>query len=237
LRIWHNLWRTGIQTVSVKETLRSSQLFSNLPAGDIDRLALMALGRNIGKDELIFSEGDKAEGFYLLEEGKVKIFKLSPTGKEQILRIVAPGEIFGEAPVFTGTSYPAFARGLAEGRVIFFPADRFLAEIRANPELGIHMMGAMSHLLMRFASLIEQLTLRTVKARLAEYLLAAPADSDGGVWLDITKRELSLHLGAQPETLSRALSTLQADGILEMEGPNIRILDADQLELTAGGGQ
>jgi len=223
--------------VNIKETLRNSRLFSGLPAGDIEKLAIIALGRNVRKDELIFSEGEEAGGFYLLEEGKVKVYKLSPAGKEQILRIVTPGEIFGEAPVFSGGIYPAFARGLAQSRVIYFPADRFLAEIRGNPELGIHMLGAMSRQLRRFAGLVEQLTLRTMKARLAEYLLGAPADSTGGVWLDITKRELSLHLGAQPETLSRALGRLQSEGVLEIEGPNIRILDADQLERIAGGGQ
>lgn len=223
--------------MNIKETLRNSRLFSGLPAADIEKLAIIALGRNIRKDELIFSEGEEAGGFYLLEEGKVKINKLSPAGKEQILRIVAPGEIFGEAAVFSGSSYPAFARGLAHCRVVYFPGDRFLAEIRANPELGIHMLGAMSRQLRRFAGLVEQLTLRSMKARLAEYLLGAPSDSGGGVWLDITKRELSLHLGAQPETLSRALSRLQSEGVLEIEGPNIRILDADQLERIAGGGQ
>jgi CRP/FNR family transcriptional regulator len=223
--------------VSIKEALSVSRLFSSLPAGDIERLAQIASGRNIEKDELIFSEGEEAGGFYLLEEGKVKIHKLSPSGKEQILRIVNPGGIFGEAPVFSGGSYPAFARGLAQSRIIFFPADRFRAEIRANPELALHMLGAISQQLRRFASLVEQLTLRTVKARLAEYLLGAPADSGGGIWLDITKRELSLHLGTQPETLSRALSTLQSEGLLEIEGPNIRILDADQLERIAGGEQ
>ena len=221
--------------MSTTDEIAKSPLFGNLPQKDIDRLAGMAVGRTFAKDELIFSEGDVAEGFYLLTEGSVKIYKLSPTGKEQILNVVSAGEVFGEAAVFTGREYPAFARTLAESRSVFFLTDKFRAEIEANPGLALHMLGAMAGYLRRFARLVEQLSLRDVKARLAEYLLNAPADSKGRINLTTTKRELAAHLGTQPETLSRALGALQGEGLIEVDGSSIRIAEPQRLEEIAGG--
>ena len=103
--------------MSIKDDIARSPLFGNLPQNDIDRLAEAAVSRSFAKDELIFSEGDGAEGFYLLTEGSVKIYKLSPTGKEQILHVVSAGEVFGEAAVFTGREYPAFARTRGSDRL------------------------------------------------------------------------------------------------------------------------
>jgi len=221
--------------MSTADEIAESPLFGSLPKDDINRLAETAVGRSFARDELIFSEGDQAAGFYLLTQGRAKIYKLSPAGKEQILHVVSEGEMFGEAAVFTGGKYPAFARALAQSRAVFFPADRFRAQIEANPGLALHMLGAMAGYLRRFTRLVEQLSLRDVRARLAEYLLNAPADSEGTVNLSITKRELAAQLGTQPETLSRALGALQADGLIEMDGSSIRIAEPQKLESIAGG--
>ena len=221
--------------MSTAEEITRSPLFGSLPQKDIDRLVEAAVSRSFAKDELVFSEGDEAEGFYLLTEGSVKIYKLSPTGKEQILHVVSTGEVFGEAAVFTGGKYPAFARTLAESRAVFFLADKFRAEIEANPGLALHMLGAMAGYLRRFARLVEQLSLRDVRARLAEYLLNAPADGESRINLSITKRELAAHLGAQPETLSRTLGALQAEGLIEVDGSFIRIAEPQRLEEIANG--
>jgi CRP-like cAMP-binding protein len=221
--------------MSTADEIARSPLFGSLPQEDIERLAGTAVSRSFAKDEAIFSEGDRAEGFYLLTGGRAKIYMLSPAGREQILHIVSAGEIFGEAAVFAGRKYPAFARALAESRAVFFPADRFRAQIAANPELALHMLGAMAGHLRRFARLVEQLSLRDVRARLAEYLLDAPADGEGRVSLSTTKRELAAQLGTQPETLSRALGALQAGGLIEMDGSSIRIAEPQGLEGIAGG--
>ncbi len=221
--------------MSTADEIAKSHLFGSLPEKDVNRLAETAVGRTFAKYELIFSEGNEARGFYLLTEGRAKIYKLSPAGKEQILHVVSAGEIFGEAAVFAGGKYPAFARALAASRAVFFPAERFRAEIAANPELALHMLAAMAGYLRRFARLVEQLALREVPARLAEYLLNAPADGEGRMRLAITKRELAAQLGTQPETLSRALGVLQARGLIEVDGASIRVANPRELEKTASG--
>jgi CRP/FNR family transcriptional regulator len=221
--------------MSTVDDIAKSPLFGSMPEKDMERLAEAAVSRTFSRDELIFSEGDEAEGFYLLTEGSAKIYKLSPAGKEQILHVVSAGEVFGEAAVFTGGKYPAFARALAESRTVFFLADKFRAETAANPELALHMLGAMAGYLRRFARLVEQLSLRDVPARLAEYLLNAPADGEGRMNLSTTKRELAAYLGTQPETLSRALGALQAEGLIEVDGSSIRIAEPQRLEGIANG--
>lgn len=226
-----------ISLMSVAEVLRRSVLFAGLPDRDIERLADMAIGRKAAGNELLFAEGEPASGFYLLEEGAVKIYKLSPAGKEQILRIVTPGEVFGEAAVFSARTFPAFARATQEGRIVLFPAEKFRSEVKANPELALHMLAVMSRRLRGFADMVENLTLRDVRARLGEYLLNLPADNSGRVTLGITKRALASHLGTQPETLSRALGALHDAGILEVEGPGIRIADPEKLEAVSRGEQ
>jgi CRP-like cAMP-binding protein len=222
--------------VTVEETIRASGLFGSLPEADIERLAGAALGRSYGKEEVIFAEGEEAGGFHMLERGRVKIYKLSPAGKEQILHVVNPGEVFGEAAVFSGSRFPAHARALEESRTVYFDAGRFRAQVAANPELALHMLGAMARHLRRFAGLVEQLSLRDVRSRLAEYLLGLPADAGGTAALPVTKRELAAHLGTQPETLSRALGALQADNVIAVEGRDVRILDGEGLEDAAGSG-
>jgi len=223
--------------VSIEEAIGRSEFFAQLGGGDLDALAGIALKRGFGADEMIFAEGEESGGFYLLDAGRVKIYKLSGSGREQILRIVEPGGIFGEAAVFSGSAYPAFARAIAKSEAVFFPAGEFRRMVESNPGLALNMLAAMAKHLRRFAALVEQLTLRDAKARLAEYLLNAPADSGGRVRLEITKRELASHLGAKPETLSRALGALQSQGVVSVSGSVIEITDAEKLEEVSRGAE
>lgn len=189
------------------------------------------------RGQSIFSEGDEGVGFYVVVSGRVKIYKVSPDGKEQILHIFGPGEPFAEVAVFAGNRYPAHAMALDPSRIFFFPKKEFVRLLEQQPALAMNMLASMSMRLRRFAHMIEALSLKEVPGRLAAHLLylsERQGDSDE-LRLDMAKVHLSSLLGTIPETLSRILARMSKAGFIVVEGPLIRILDRDGLEDLAEG--
>ena len=215
-------------------------LFEGLPDGQIEDLAMIVTDQTFGKAETIFSEGEDADGFYVVITGRVKIFKLSPDGKEQILHFFGPGEPFGEVPVFTGQHFPASAEAMEESRVFFFPRKSFVDLIKRNPSLALNMLAVLSKRLRRFAALIDDLSLKEVPGRLAAYLLYLSDQNRGAKVLElaVTKTQLASLLGTIPETLSRILGKLSSQGLIESDGRRIRIMDREALrDLAESGGR
>jgi len=194
--------------------------------------------RKFKKGEIIFSEYDSANGFYVALTGRVKIFKSSPEGKEQILHIFGPGEPFGEIAVFTGKNYPASAQTLENSEVLFFPKNAFIGLIKKDPALSLNMLSVLSMRLKRFSSLIEDLSLKEVPGRLAAYLLylSDRNDSCDELILDISKSQLASILGTIPETLSRILAKMTREKLLESDGKRTFLIkDRDSLIDLADG--
>ncbi len=206
-------------------------LFKGLPEQQIEDIANIAVEKNIGRGETIFFEGDRGIGFYMVGEGKVKIYKVSPAGKEHILHIFGAGEPFGEVPVFHGQPFPATAQALVKTRVIFFPRDRFVTLVEANPAIALNMLAVLSMRLRRFASQIENLSLKEVPARLADYLvyLSKEQGDRDEVELDISKGQLASLLGTIPETLSRIFAKMSDEGLIQVNGKKITLLDMQGL--------
>jgi len=216
--------------------LKTCPLFWGLGNREIADLQAVSTPRKYLKGNLIFSEGEEAEGFFVLISGRVKVYKLSPEGKEQILHIVSPAETFAEAALFAGSTYPAFAESLAETRVLFFSKEGFLNLIRKNPQISLNMIASLSHWLRKFVNLVEELSLKDVTARLSKYLIDLSASSGrssaSGIEceLDISKSQLASQLGTISETLSRALGKLRDRRIIKVEGKKITILQKEALE-------
>lgn len=213
-------------------------LFQGLAPEQYEDLGTIVRDRLFKRGEGIFSEDDEGTGFYVVISGRVKIFKLSPEGKEQILHIFGPGEPFGEVAVFTGRRFPAHAEALEETRAFFFPRGEFIGLIRKDPFLALNMLAVLSHRLRRFSGLIENLSLKEVPGRLAAYLLylgEGKKESDP-VTLEISKNQLASLLGTIPETLSRILARMTREGFIQSKGQReIRILDRKGLEELVGG--
>jgi CRP-like cAMP-binding protein len=215
-------------------------LFEGLPSGQIEDLAMIVTDQLFKKGETIFSEGEDGNGFYVVITGRVKIFKLSPEGKEQILHFFGPGEPFGEVPVFAGQQFPANAEAMEESRIFFFPRKSFVDLVKRNPSLALNMLAVLSKRLRRFAALIDDLSLKEVPGRLAAYLLYLSDQNKGSKDLElaITKAQLASLLGTIPETLSRILGKLGSQGLIETDGRRIRILDEEGLrDLAESGGR
>ena len=217
--------------------LGSIPLFEGLPPAQLEDLTMIVTDQVFGRGRLIFSEGDEGAGFYVVVTGRVKIFKLSVEGKEQILHFFGPGEVFGEVPVFAGEEFPAHAEAAEESRVFFFPRSSLLELIKANPDLALNMLGILAKRLRRFTALIENLSLKEVPGRVAAYLLFLSERSDNArqLALDISKGQLASLLGTIPETLSRVLGKLKKAGLIDTEGARIRILDSEALRDLAEG--
>lgn len=215
-------------------------LFEGLPADQLEDLAMILADQVFRRGAVIFSEGEEGKGFYVVIQGRVKVYKLSADGKEQILHIFGPGEPFGEVPVFTGQNFPAHAEAMEESRVFFFPKQSFVNLIKQNPALALNMLGILSKRLRRFTALIDDLSLKEVPGRLAAYLLYLSKQKKGSpdLELSITKAQLAGLLGTIPETLSRILAKMAAQGLIETQGRRIKILDGRSLqELAESGGR
>ncbi|MFH1489005.1 MAG: Crp/Fnr family transcriptional regulator [Pseudomonadota bacterium] len=220
--------------------LETIPLFQGLPRAQLEDLAMILVDQMFNRGEIIFSEGDKGTGFYVVISGRIKIFKLSVEGKEQILHLFGPGEPFGEVPVFSGQNFPAHAEVMEKSRIFFFPRDAFAALIVKNPSIAMNMLGLLSIRLRRFAGMIDDLSLKEVPGRLAAHILYLSAEEEGSEHLELkmTKGQLASLLGTIPETLSRILGRMSGQGLIEIEGPRIRILEREGLEdLAESGGR
>ncbi len=223
--------------MDIVEHISSIPLFEGLPEAQLLDISMIVEDQKVERGEIIFSEGDEGRGFYVVISGRIKIFKVSWEGKEQTLHIFGPGEPFGEVPVFEGRQFPANAEALEKGRVFFFPKEDFSGLIKKNPELALNLLAVLSRRLRRFTSLIEDLSLKEVPARLAAYLLylSESGECSGELALDISKGQLASILGTIPETLSRVLGRMGNSGLIESRGPRIKILDLPGLKKLAEG--
>jgi CRP-like cAMP-binding protein len=219
-------------TVQAAEILRKAPLFAALPEEDLRWVASLAVPRRFGKKEAVFREGDRAEGFFVVASGKVKVFKLSAEGKEQVLHVLGPGQCFAEAALFEGGVYPAHAETLAETEMLLLPKRPFLAALERRPKVAIRMLGSLSRWLRQMTSLVEDLSLRDVEARLLLFFSeelkerGIPLRDGATLELPFSKHVLASRLGTAPETFSRALKKLQEEGRIDVRGKRIRIVSA-----------
>jgi CRP/FNR family transcriptional regulator, dissimilatory nitrate respiration regulator len=204
------------------------------------RRALQAISRpcRFRRGEVLFSEGEAAEGFHVVLEGKVRVFKSSLEGKEQTLHIWGPGEPVGEVAALRGDRYPARAEALEACRTLFVPRAGLLDLVRGEPEFALRLLSLLALRLENFARLVENLTLKEVPERLAAYLLLVQKEQGGGkdLELELTKAQVAGLLGTIPETLSRILARMAREELIRLEGTRgVRILDESGLmELAAG---
>ncbi|OQX21299.1 MAG: transcriptional regulator [Desulfobacteraceae bacterium IS3] len=219
----------------LSDIISEAPLFNGLPDDQIREIVRIAVERCFKKNEMIFSEGDEGNGFYIVAEGRVKIFKVSTEGKEQIFHIFDAGEPFGEVPVFSGQSFPANAQALAESRLLFFPRTAFVSLITGNPSLALNMLAVLAMRLRQFTVQIEHLSLKEVPGRVAAYLLyLADEQQTDHLTLRISKGQLASLLGTIPETLSRTFSKMTDLNLIEVNGPGIRLINREEIEELAG---
>lgn len=224
--------------MNIESFIGGTLLFKGLPEKQVKELSGIVIDNTFKKGQTVFSDGEDANGFYVLCSGRIKIIKLSYEGKEQILHIIGPGEPFGEVPVFAGERFPAYAVALEESEAIFFPRATFTELIKKEPLIAMSMLAILSQRLKQFTQLVESLSLKEVPQRLATYLLYVSEDkgsSDDKLELDTSKGQLASILGTIPETLSRILSKMVNQDLIRVQGRTIKLIDKKGLGDLASG--
>jgi CRP-like cAMP-binding protein len=221
----------------IQETMARAPLFGGLSREELTRIGSIAQQKTYERGQAIFWEGDPGTGFYMVADGKVKIYKTSAEGKEQILHIYGPGNPFGEVPVFSGNRFPANAQALEKSRLLFFPRQNFIQLISRHPSLALNMLAVLSMRLRQFTVQVENLSLKEVPARLASYLVYLSDEQSGVAVVDlpISKGQLASLLGTIPETLSRIFNKMGQQQLISVDGGRIGLLNRDALEDLAAG--
>jgi CRP/FNR family transcriptional regulator len=230
---------SGLPLPSRPELLRAmkaSPLFCALRPGILELVALRGQVRGYAAGESVFQAGEPADRFFLVITGRVKVFKLSARGNQQILHSFGPGNTFGEAAMWAGGRFPAYSEALEPAALFILSRSSLRDAFAGNPDLAIGMMAGLSQKLREFVQLVEDLSLKEVPARLASALIAEAKRAGSERFLmRQTKAELASQLGTIPETLSRGLRKLKDSGLISVRGPEISILKSPELRRLADG--
>ncbi len=196
----------------------------------LPKLRPLGVSRRFGRGELLFSEGDPAEGFYVLEAGEVRVYKMDENGREIEVARLRPGDTLGEAVAFTLGRYPSHAQALSDSRALFVTRNAVWQRIDTDPGLAKDLVALLSRKCIALNQRIESLGLLTVKQRLAQYLLSQ-CSGQGRCRVDLTmkKGDLASLLGTVNETLSRTLKQMKDEGTIEVKGRRILIKDCPAL--------
>jgi CRP/FNR family transcriptional regulator len=224
----------SLSSISLVERLADLPYFRALSADRLDYLASHALLRTFAAGEMILVQDTPSAGLWLVDRGQVKISRLSPDGREHILMFIGPGGSFNDIPALDGGSNPATATALIEMAAWVLPAPVIMAELRANPILALDVIGILAQRTRQLVQQIEDLALCSVTTRLARFLLKQTA-GDPSTPPDVTRTTLAAHLATTPETISRALRTLETIGAIEFDRQTIVIVRDDLLHTVAQG--
>lgn len=218
------------------QTLAKVPIFSGLAENELAFLTQHAVPRHYAAGEIVFGEGEPCLGLYVVETGHVRIFKSSSGGREHVLSVDGPGGSVAELPVFDGGNYPASVAAIDDATLLFISKQDFQALCLAHPQVALKVLRVVGARLRRLVGIIEELSFTTVRHRLASFLLRqAHKDGkhrDGGIEisLPVSNQEFASQIGTVRELVSRNLSRLQAEGMIEMDGRSVLIRDLKALE-------
>lgn len=217
------------------DDVRNVPYFAPLSDERAARFAERLVVREFGPREMVIREGEECEGFYLMRHGRGRIFQTGADGREQILRIVAPGETFGEVPVFDGQPNPASVETLEAAEVVLFPRRAVHALLAEEPQVARLMLRHFARRLRAFTELMQQISLQTVQNRLARYLYLTArergTETEGGVAFarDMTQQDLAALVGTVREVVARTLRVFEGEGIIEIRRKEFVVRDMDAL--------
>jgi CRP/FNR family transcriptional regulator len=219
------------KAIAIRQTL----LFSSLAAEELDELASRASERRLSKGEILFVAGEEARGLFVVVQGTIRAFRGSG-GREQVIHVEHAGATLAEMAVFDDGPYPATAAADENSTVLFIDKHHFQQFLLDHPHVALSALKLLARRLRRHAELVESLSLREVGQRLARYLLvearAGGLRSDRGlrVELELSNQQIAARVGTVREVVSRALSRLQQEGLLEIDGRWLTIPDESALE-------
>ena len=220
------------------QLLRRCYLFTDLPPKDLETVKRGMGVVKLEDGESLFHFGEKADRFFFLVQGRIKLFRVSAEGMEKVFDIILPGRMFAEAVMFMSQkAYPVNTTAIGPTKALSFDSSVFMGILEANPKLAFKLMAAMSRKLHGLINEIDQLTLQNATFRLASYLLnQIPAGEEGAAEVSLLapKRVIASRLSIQPETFSRLLGRLTKQGLIRVSDQRVAIPDVEALrELVA----
>lgn len=211
--------------------LEKTALFSSLTQPELHLLAARTVRKLFSAGELLFSEGEPCSGLHIIVRGRVRIFKTSASGREQVLAENVPGESIAEIPIFDGGPYPASAAAVEDTDLAFISRRDFNAYCLEHPEVALKVLSVVGARLRRLVGIIEELSFTTIRQRLISALIKL-AQNEGkttarGIEFQLpsTHQELAHQLGTVRELISRNLMRLQAEGLLDVDARQIVVKD------------
>jgi CRP/FNR family transcriptional regulator, cyclic AMP receptor protein len=217
--------------IDLAAVLAKTALLSGLTSAELQQLAARTARKRFRSGELLFSEGEPCHGLHIIAAGKIRIFKTSLNGREQVLAINKPGESVAELPVFDGGPFPASAVAIENAEIAFISRSDFQAYCMEHPAVALKVLATVGGRLRRLVGIIEELSFTTIRQRLITALLRL-AETEGrqtgfGIefQLPASHQELANQLGTVRELISRNLMRLQAEGMLEVDARKIVITD------------
>jgi CRP/FNR family cyclic AMP-dependent transcriptional regulator len=217
--------------IDLAGVLKRARLFSSLSPAEVELLAARTVVKVFAPGELLFSEGEPCKGLHIISSGRVKIFKTSFSGREQVLAVNVAGESVAELPVFDDGPYPASAVATEQTEIAFISRDEFRSFCLAHPEVVLKVLQFIGARLRRLVGIIEELSFTTTRQRLVSVLVRL-AQSEGrttGTGIQVvlpgSNQEMANQLGTVREVISRNLMRLQAEGLLEVDARQIVIRD------------
>lgn len=223
-------------TPQQKQILLNVPLFASMGDVELDFLGKTIVPKTYSAGQLIFGEGDHCLGLFVVASGHIRIFKTSANGREQVLSIDGPGSSVAELPVFDGGNYPASASAVEDVTLLFLSKEAFQELCLAHPKVALRVLRVVGARLRRLVGIIEELSFTTVRTRLAAFLLrlAKQEGAQNGRKISLTlpdnNQEIASQIGTVRELVSRNLSRLQAEGIIEIEGRTVSILNLPGLQ-------
>ncbi len=218
---------------TILQKLAAIPFLRGVDAEVLASLAKAALWRSYLAGAILFLEGEAAAGLYLVHTGWVKVVKMSPEGREQVLRFLGPGEVFNEIGVFGNRPNPATAIALEPTSLWLIERAAIRRLLETHPAVALQVVERMADRVIDLVGLVADLSLRTVEARLARLILEQSAGDVVVRQRWATQSELAARLGTVPDVFSRAMRSLAEAGLIEVERQHIRILDRPGLEARA----
>lgn len=212
-------------------------LFKSLEESQLKAVTDRIVQKNYEKNQMIFFEGDKSEKLYLINRGKVKIFKYNRDGKEQILYILSEGDFIGDISLFKQVELRFNAQAIDDVNICELTRGDLEDIIKGNPEIALKILQSSYDRIEKLESLVQSLSNKDVEARIAGLLLSfiqdfgVPGEKEILLTLPLSREDLANYIGVTRETISRKLGLMQDEGILRLEGnKRIVILDLEALE-------
>lgn len=220
-----------METSEISRFLSSFFMFRELSAEQIKLMAEHCQIVDAPRNTNIFNRGDPARGLYILLSGQLKLGVSSPQGIEKVIKLVSPGESFGEAVLFLEREFPVYAQVTQDAKVLLVPKQVIFLLLESDPSVARKMLAGLSVRMHQLVQDIEMLSLQSCTQRFIGYLLqiSANAEDVGNVTLPATKATIASLLNLTPETLSRTMAKLQQQGLIVVHGKEIVIPDVSRL--------